>query len=77
MNPPLCFDCGVRMKRVGGGGNGCLGVFLLMLGVMATLFLPLIGWVAGPLIIVLAIVLMQKKGGVWQCPCCGQIIKSS
>ena len=73
-----CQTCGGIMKRKtikSGRATGCAiacGVFVL--GILIC-FIPIVGWVVGPVMCLCAAFIGAKRQKVWKCRKCGAIVQ--
>jgi hypothetical protein len=51
-----------------------LGLIVLVIGVVITIAIPIIGWVVGPLLILLALGMGGKRSKVWRCKACNMFV---
>jgi hypothetical protein len=63
-----------------GGDNavGCMSaIAFCLVGLFVFIFFPIVGWVLGPVIVVVGIIISNqkaKKSSVWRCVDCGAIV---
>lgn len=71
---PACPSCrGGMIKKTQSSGNftGLIGaIVVLMLGIAVTIFIPVIGWVVGPLMVLCSLGMGGKRTKVWRCASC-------
>jgi hypothetical protein len=75
---PICQACGgAMMKKTLSSGN-CAGLMLalllLVVGFVILLAIPIVGWVVGPLLMLLALFMGGKRQKVWRCRSCKGIV---
>lgn len=72
-----CRQCGGRMKKktiVSGNAKGCLlGLILIAVGI-ALCFIPILGWVLGPAVMLYGLFCGGKRRKVWRCKSCRAIV---
>ena len=75
---PTCQQCGQEMrkaKRTSGHATGCLLCLLgVSAGVIVFIFIPVIGWVLGPLIVLVSLFVGGKTEKIWKCNSCKTLI---
>lgn len=66
-----CKACGGQMVKTSQGNclGLCLGLILVLVGVVLFLSIPLVGWVLGPIVGLVGLMMGGKK--VWRCKTCG------
>jgi ssDNA-binding Zn-finger/Zn-ribbon topoisomerase 1 len=72
-----CQQCGGDMvKRTISSGN-CSGIIMalivLAVGVVLIVTIPILGWIIGALLCLLALFMGGKRRKVWQCEDCGYL----
>jgi hypothetical protein len=75
---PACQQCGKEMRKTALSSGNCSGLAVALLvfcaGVLVFFIIPFIGWVAGPIICILALFMGGKKRKVWKCRGCGSVV---
>lgn len=75
---PMCQACGGEMKKEVISSGNCGGIVLALiafcLGVILFFFLPVVGWILGPIICIGALFMGGKRSKVWKCRQCGTVI---
>ncbi|MGE5607722.1 MAG: hypothetical protein ACM359_00565 [Bacillota bacterium] len=78
MNELTCQACGgqmVKAKISSGNFTGIIGALIVLaIGIAITLAIPCIGWVVGPLLILMALGMGGKRQKVWRCQRCRAFI---
>ena len=69
---PVCQHCGSPMQKKILSSGGCLGMILLLGGIIAC-FIPGVGCFLGPLTIIGGLLVGGTKKKVWRCVQCGII----
>ena len=73
-----CQQCsGVMRKKTitSGSMSGCLlGVGMILVGVCMFILIPVIGWVLGPVVVLVGMAAGGKRRKVWRCRKCGAVI---
>lgn len=71
---PICQACGGRMKKKIISSGNCVGILLALIvlfsGLAVTILIPVVGWVIGPLMILLALFMGGKRQKIWRCANC-------
>jgi hypothetical protein len=59
-------------KRISSGNCGglALALIVLVVGLVVTVAIPVVGWVVGPLLMLLALGMGGKRLKVWRCVSC-------
>lgn len=71
---PRCQSAMVRSTHSSGNAAGLAGALIvLVIGLIVLVLIPVIGWVAGPLIMLAALGMGGKRQKVWKCRPCGYI----
>lgn len=72
---PSCQQCGDAMKKTSISSGNCIGLLLALIvlfgGIFVFIFIPVIGWVIGPLMCLVALFMGGKRRRVWRCRGCG------
>lgn len=75
---PICQQCGGAMQRATAKRNeaaGCvLAILVFLAGVVIFFLIPVIGWVAGALLCIFAILIPFHSDRVWRCTDCRAIV---
>jgi len=73
----ICPQCGGKMQKKSVGEGGVLHLFgallIFLFGVIVFLLIPIIGWIVGPCICLVAILAGNKSRIVYRCRSCGII----
>ena len=66
----------MRRKTISSGNCGgiILALILLVVGIVVTVAIPVVGWVVGPLVILLALFSGGKRRKIWRCRSCKSFI---
>lgn len=71
---PACPSCrGPMVKKTQSSGNfvGLIAALIVLtLGIAVFILIPIIGWVLGPLMILLSLGMGGKRTKVWRCASC-------
>lgn len=73
MAAPCRYCGGEAVKDVRSSGNAgglAMALLVLCLGVLVFVLVPVVGWVAGPVICLLALFMGGKREKVWRCRSC-------
>lgn len=75
---PACQQCGASMKKTVVSSGNCAGIVIALMvfcvGVVIFLSIPVIGWIAGPIICIGALFMGGKRSNVWKCTKCGCVV---
>ncbi|MDO5563176.1 MAG: hypothetical protein Q4F74_06145 [Synergistaceae bacterium] len=66
MADKYCPNC---KRMVGTSKNLVPGILTIVIGILLFYFLPLLGWIIGPLLVLIGIIVLL--GGGKKCPLCG------
>jgi hypothetical protein len=73
-----CQACGGVMKKKTMSSGNCPGLLVALLvlavGVALTIAVPIIGWVFGPILILLSLFMGEKRQKVWRCGSCRSFV---
>jgi hypothetical protein len=66
----------MKKKRISKGNCGgiALALIVLTVGIVITILIPVIGWVIGPILILLSLGMGGKRTKVWRCVNCRSIM---
>ncbi|MGC4031491.1 MAG: hypothetical protein QM754_07115 [Tepidisphaeraceae bacterium] len=71
---PACPTCGKSMRKAKVSSGNFVGIVLALIvfvvGLAVMILIPLLGWIAGPLIMLLALGMGGKRSKVWRCKSC-------
>ena len=80
-NLSVCFMCGGSMKKTTKSSGNCLGITIALalfaFGALLTIFVPIIGWIMGPLICICSLFVGGKRQKMWRCTKCRASIARS
>jgi hypothetical protein len=75
MATPSCRQCGGNMRKTVLSSGHCSGLAVALIvfctGIIIFFILPVVGWVVGPIISLLALFMGGKRQRVWRCRNCG------
>jgi hypothetical protein len=75
---PICQACGGMMKKKtvssGNFAGLVLALLVLLTGIIITVAIPVVGWVVGPLLILLSLGMGGKRQKVWRCRSCRSVV---
>jgi hypothetical protein len=78
MKTLTCQQCGGAMRRKKISEGNCSGLAIAMIAFcigVGLFFIPVLGWVFGPLVCVCALFMGGRKRRVWKCKKCGSVIE--
>lgn len=78
MRALACRACGGEMNKTTVSSGNCAGIasalLVLAVGVFLIVFIPVIGWIIGGLMVLVALFMGGKKQKVWRCRRCRCIL---
>jgi len=74
----ICPHCNsttiVRKKCAPSGSTQVVTLLMVLFGVAVTILIPILGWIAGPIIILVALLIDGKRRKILQCTNCRAVI---
>lgn len=71
---PACPTCQQPMRKSTASSGNLVGIVLALVvfvvGLGVTILIPLLGWIVGPLLMLLALGMGGKRSKVWRCKPC-------
>ena len=75
MNCPYCGSQAIKRRKIApSGATQIVTLLMILFGLAVTILIPILGWVCGPLIILIALVIDGKRRKVLQCRKCRAVI---
>ena len=75
MNCPYCGSRAVKRRKIApSGGTQIVTLLMILFGITITILIPILGWIAGPMIILVALLIDGKRRKVLQCRDCRAVI---
>ena len=75
---PVCPTCSGPMRKATTSSGNFVGIVLALIvfvvGLAITILIPLLGWIVGPILMLLALGLGGKRSKAWRCKPCHVVI---